>query len=76
MRRDVASTLIQRHFGTKCPLGRVDLDCKSYQSLLFTGYFKGEKERLITCTNAQANRVLTIRTLIVFFHVSEPNPRP
>ena len=29
MRRDhVASTLIQRHFGTKCPLGTLEIDCE------------------------------------------------
>ena len=26
MRRDVASTLIRRHFGTKCPLGKANTD--------------------------------------------------
>ena len=49
MRRDyVASTLIVRHFGTKCPLGKVcvdfDIQLKKYylrNEFLFSGVYPG-----------------------------------
>ena len=55
MRRDFAPTLIWRHFGTKCPLGRVDSHCTILSESIFYWILKGEKERLNTCSNAQAN---------------------
>ena len=47
MQRDFASTLIWRHFGTKCPLGRVDSHCTILSEPTFYWILKGEKERLI-----------------------------
>ena len=56
MRRDdVASMLIRRHFGTICPLGRVDPDCTILSvSTFLLDTLKDEKERLISlykCTD-------------------------
>ena len=48
MRRDFAPTLIWRHFGSKCPLGRVDSHCTILSESTFYWILKGEKERLIS----------------------------
>ena len=48
MRRDLAPTLIWRHFGTNCPLGRVDSHCTILSESTFYWILKGEKERLIS----------------------------
>ena len=48
MKKPQHMTLIWRHFGTKCPLGRVDSHCTILLESTFYWIPKGEKERLIS----------------------------